>query len=838
MLGNEFLSRFTGHLREALQHALAFAIGSGRDAVEPGDLLVGLLQQKGSIAAEILTKSNIDLRKAEASFRGFPKPHEPGGPIAPDLSPAVRRVLEKCVLMAHVHEHRYVGTEHLLLSLLESNLPDIHAFLESQGMNLDLAKEQLAHVLRNTSRFPDLVAQEEAAPAPEERPAEPTGQHPAAPEQNSQQQQHGRVPRDKRPRAVEVFARELTAPETVSALDPVIGRDAETDRVIEILCRRSKNNPILLGEPGVGKTAIVEGLAQRLASGDVPDILQGKRIYAIDLALMVAGTMYRGEFEARLKQLVEEVRTDPTAILFIDEIHNLVGAGSTSGSLDAANILKPALARGEIRCIGATTWNEYKKHLEPDAALERRFQPVDVPEPSAELAKQMLQGLKTRYEEHHGVKYEAEAVEAAIRLAERYLTDRFFPDKAIDVLDEAAAFVTARRRSRESVERLRALDIALDALRETKEAAVDGGSLPDASQALEDEERLLSEKQRIEQSMATTRKQDRPDVTAEHVARIVSRLARVPYEAVVKAEREQLRGLENNLSRKIFGQDHVVGEVAETVRRSRLGLSDPKRPRASFLFVGPSGTGKTELAKALAHELFGREDALVKLDMSEFAEGHSVSKLLGSPAGYVGYREGNRLADTIRKHPHAVLLFDEFEKAHPDVQHLLLQALEDGKITDGTGRHIPFRHAYIVLTSNVGAEYLNRSSLGFGDTNEGFESLVRSQLKERFRPELLNRLDRIVVFKPLEQTALRDIVRRELDLVLNRVKEAQDVALAAGDDVLDWLMKREFGSEEGARAARRIVEREVMSLLSQLLVEHPNKRKATLKVSKDKIKVA
>ncbi|MCE9586166.1 ATP-dependent Clp protease ATP-binding subunit [Candidatus Uhrbacteria bacterium] len=838
MLGNEFLSRFTGHLREALQHALAFAIGSGRDAVDPGDLLVGLLQQQGSIAAEILSKSSVDVKKAEEAFRGFPKPHESGGAIAPDLSPAVRRALEKCVLMAHVHEHRYVGTEHLLLALLESSLPDVHTFLESQGMNLDLAKEQLAHILRNTSRFPDMLPREEAGVLPpQEGNPEVAPPSPAMPG-NANQPQHGRVTRDKRPRAVEVFARELTAPETVSKLDPVIGRDAETDRVIEILCRRSKNNPILLGEPGVGKTAIVEGLAQRLAAGDVPDVLQGKRIYAIDLALMVAGTMYRGEFEARLKQLVEEVRLDPTAILFIDEIHNLVGAGSTSGSLDAANILKPALARGEIRCIGATTWNEFKKHLEPDAALERRFQPIDVPEPTAELAGQMLQGLKTRYEEHHNVRYAPDALEAAIRLSERYLTDRFFPDKAIDVLDEAAAYVNARRRSRESVERLRALEIALDAMRETKEAAVDGGSLPEASSALEDEERLIAEKKRIEESMIEARKQDRLPVTVDHIARIVSRLARVPYESVIRAEREQLRGLEGNLAKRIFGQAHVVREVAETVRKARLGLSDPKRPRASFLFVGPSGTGKTELAKALAHELFGREDALVKLDMSEFAEGHSVSKLLGSPAGYVGFREGNRLADTIRKHPHAVLLFDEFEKAHPDVQHLLLQALEDGRITDGSGRHIPFRHAYIILTSNVGAEYLKSSALGFGESTDGFDSLVRAQLKERFRPELLNRLDRIIVFKPLESETLRDIVRRELDVVLGRVKEAQDVALSAGDDVLDWLMKRDFPSEEGARSARRVVEREIMSLLSEMLVEQPNKKKGTLKVTKDRIKVA
>ncbi len=838
MLGNEFLSRFTGHLREALQKSLAFAIASGRDVVEPGDLLVGLVQQQGSIASEILSKSSIDSSSVEETFRGFPSPHVPGSPVAPDLSPAVKRILEKCVLMAHVHEHRYVGTEHLMSALLESQLPDIHAFLEAKGLNIDLTKEQLSHVLRNTSRFPDLVGREEEQEAPTEPSAAQTGGV-SSPQQNQNpQMQAGRVPRDKRPRAVEVFARELTAPDTVSKLDPVIGRDAETDRLIEVLCRRTKNNPILLGEPGVGKTAIVEGLAQRLAAGDVPDILQGKRVYAVDLALMVAGTMYRGEFEARLKQLVEEVRLDPQAVLFIDEIHNLVGAGSTSGSLDAANILKPALARGEIRCIGATTWNEYKKHLEPDAALERRFQAVDVPEPSAELAAQMLQGLKTRYEEHHGVVYEPDAVASAIRLSERYLTDRFFPDKAIDVLDESAALVNAKRRSRDSIERLRALDIALDMLRENKEQAVGEGALPDASKALQDEERLLAEKKRIETEMQETRKLDRPTVTVEHVARVVARLGRVPYESVIRAEREQLRGLQENLANRVIGQPDAVREVAETVRKSRLGLSDPKRPRASFLFVGPSGTGKTELAKALAAELFGKEDALVKLDMSEFAEGHSVSKLLGSPAGYVGFREGNRLADTIRKHPHAVLLFDEFEKAHPDVQHLLLQALEDGKITDGTGRAIPFRHAYVVLTSNVGAEFMNKTNIGFGDVDDGFEGLVRNQLKERFRPELLNRLDRIIVFKPLLQESLREIVRRELDIILGRVKEAQNVALEAGDDVLDWLMQKPFSPEDGARAARRIVEREVMSLLSEALIEHPNKKKGTLKITKNAIRVS
>lgn len=833
MLQPDLLSRFTTHLREALQKALSFAIGSGRDQVEPGDLLVGLVAERGSIACEVLLKSNISHSEAERVFRGLPVPHDPGTPIAPDLSAAVKRILEKCVLLAHIHEHRYVGTEHLLYAMLDSQVPDVHAFLEQQGMSIDSAKEQLGQVLKTTARFPEM---EQPSDASHEQAPGTSPSTPIAPSSEPNPQRAARG--EKRPKAIEVFARELTAPETVAKLDPVIGRDLETERVVEVLCRRTKNNPILLGDPGVGKTAIVEGLAQRLVSGDVPDILQGKRLYAIDLALMVAGTMYRGEFEARLKQLVEEVKQDPNAILFIDEIHNLVGAGSTSGSLDAANILKPALARGEIRCIGATTWTEYKKHIEPDAALERRFQPVDIHEPAAELVLQMLNGLKKRYEDHHDVRYLPETLESAVRLAERYLTDRFFPDKAVDVLDESAALVNAKRRSGETIERMRALDIALGAVRDAKEEAVAGGSMSSAADAMRDEQRLEQEKITLEQSLKAAKKADRIDVTPDHVALVVSRLSRVPLSAIKLAERDQLRGLEERLASAVYGQSAAIREVADAVRKSRLGLTDPKRPRASFMFVGPSGTGKTELARTLARELFGREEALVKLDMSEFAEGHSVSKLLGSPAGYVGYREGNRLTDAIRKHPHAVLLFDEFEKAHADVQHLLLQALEDGRITDGTGRMIPFRHAYIVLTSNVGAEFLNKSSLGFGqETDGGFQNLVKDQLKERFRPELLNRIDRVVVFEPLADLALRDIVRRELDDVLLRLEQAQKVALSAGEDVLEWLMKQNMGKEEGARAARRIVEREISGLLSRFLIDHPQKKKGLLKVTKNELRV-
>ncbi|MBM3204913.1 ATP-dependent Clp protease ATP-binding subunit [Candidatus Uhrbacteria bacterium] len=826
MIGPDLIARFTTHLKEALQKSLSFAIHHGRDLVEPGDLVVGLLQEQGSIGAEILAKARITYPKAEAIFRGQAKPHIAGGPIAPDLSPMVKRLLEKCVLTAHLYEHKYVGTEHLLFALLETPLPDVHAFLEQEGMNLDLAKQELMTVLKSTSKFPDLTMKTEGDETEEV----------VAPTTDPR----GRPVQQKRPKALEVFARDMTAPETVAQLDPVIGREAETDRVIEILCRRVKNNPILLGEPGVGKTAIVEGLAQRLASMDVPDILQGKRILAVDLALLVAGTMYRGEFEARLKQLVDEARTDQNIILFIDEIHTIVGAGSTSGSLDAANILKPALARGEIHCIGATTWNEYKKYIEPDAALERRYQVVDIQEPSAELTRKMLEGLKKRYEEHHGVRFDLAALEGAVRLGERYLTERFFPDKAIDLLDEAAAYVSTKRKPQESMERLRALDIAILAAQEIKDQAVTEKSLPEAAQAMADEERLLKEKKQLELQVKEARASERVLVTFDHIAHVVARLSHVPVSLILAGEHERLAHLEKNLSQIIFGQDDAVKTVAEAVRHARLGLSDPRRPKASFLFVGPSGVGKTEMARTLAREIFGREEALVKLDMSEFSEGHSISKLLGSPAGYIGYREGNRLADTIRKHPHAVLLFDEFEKAHRDVQHLLLQALEDGKITEATGRSIPLRHSYIVLTSNVGADFLHRGHMGFehdAKAQDVYETLTKEQLADRFRPELLNRLDRVVMFRPLERDTLRKILCREMDAIFMRLQDMQHVAYTVGDDVLEWLLNHDHKPEEGARAARRVVEREISPMLSRALVDNPKKKKWKLKIAKDRLAI-
>jgi len=636
--------------------------------------------------------------------------------------------------------------------------------------------------------------------------------------------------------ALDAFTRELTKPEIADSLDPVIGRERELERIIEVLCRRTKNNPVLLGDPGVGKTAIVEGMAKRLAAGDVPDVLRGKRLLSLDLALTVAGTMYRGEFEARLKQIMDEVRNDPNIILFIDEIHNIVGAGSTTGSLDAANILKPALSRGEIRCLGATTWAEYKKHVEPDAALERRFQPVTIEEPSAEDTLDILKGIEQFYAKFHQVTYEPDVLLAAVELAERYLTDRLFPDKAIDLLDEAAASVNARRRSSERMERLSALEVAIQAAEESKDQAVAQSRLADAEKAAHDVARLKTEYQKITAAYERERAKDRPVVTASDVARVVARITGVSFDTVMATERERLSQLQHRLKQHIFGQDQALKAVSEVVSRSRLGLGDPERPKAALLFVGPSGTGKTETARLLAHELFGRDDALIKIDMSEFAEGHAVSKLVGAPAGYVGYRDANKLSDAVKKRPHCVVLFDEFEKAHADVQNVLLQILEDGRLTDSTGRPVSFRHAYVILTSNLGSDKLEQKALGFADGAQGFEAVIQDDLHSRFRPELLNRLDRIVIFQPLLLDHLKKILRRDLQDILQRVETAQRVACSAGDDVLDWLLRQPLPAEEGARAVRRLLEREVTALISRLLSEKPQKKKLSLKATASGLK--
>lgn len=822
MLPNDLIHRFTAHLKDTLQKALNFAVTNGREVVEPGDLIVGLLQEKGALGGEILKKAGCTAQQAASFFQGSPSQKK--SVMALDLSPAVKKILEKCIVTAHLREHKFVGTEHLAAAIVECDDPTVLDFFKSHHIKLSTLREQAESVLRSTSNFPsmDQVLQraqddDELIPGTEDdRPPAPSN----FPGQRSWKSQTSS--------ALESFARNLTQNETAEKLDPVIGREAELERVIEVLIRRTKSNPVLLGDPGVGKTAIVEGLAKKLAEGDVPDALYGHRLLSLDLASTVAGTMYRGEFEARLKQIVEEAKQDPKTILFIDELHNIVGAGSTSGSLDAANILKPALARGEIRCVGATTWAEYKKHIEPDAALERRFQPIMIEEPTPEATHEMLKGLEGRYAKHHGVKFHPQTLRTAVDLAERFLTDRLFPDKAVDLMDEAAASVVAKRQSRDQMERLSVLDAAIKAKKEESEQNIQRNELESAEQAAADAARLEADRDEIMHELDDLHRHEKPVIKPEDVARVVARIANVPVTVIMASERERLAGLEDRLSQHVFGQSGAITQVADVVRRARLGLHDPKRPKATMLLVGPSGTGKTELARTLAAELYGREDALIKLDMSEFAESHSVSKLVGSPAGYVGYRESTKLTDAVRKRPHCVVCFDEIEKAHQDVQHTLLQILEDGHITDSTGRTISFRNAYIILTSNVGSDQLQRKNLGFTREVNDLGSIIGEEVKLRFRAELINRLDRIVVFNPLSSEDLRQILDRELAEVCQRLERMQRVACEVTDSVRDWLMTQKLPAEEGARAIRRLIEREISAPLGKYLITKHKRSKITV----------
>ncbi|MEW5761891.1 MAG: ATP-dependent Clp protease ATP-binding subunit [Bacillota bacterium] len=781
--------RFTKRAQRVLHLAREEAQRMNYPYVGTEHLLLGLIREGEGVAARVLAEIGIDADRVRQAVQQMVEPAEAPGILEVTLTPRAKRVLELAVDEARRLGHNYVGTEHLLLGLIREGEGVAAQVLTGMGADLERTREKVLQLLGGV-----------AAGGPQAA----GGQRGAATPTLNQ------------------FGRDLTELAKEGKLDPVVGREQEIERVVQILSRRTKNNPVLIGDPGVGKTAIVEGLAQRIAEGNVPEVLTKKRVVQLDLASVVAGTKYRGEFEERLKRIVDEIRNAGNIIVFVDEMHTLVGAGAAEGAIDAANILKPALARGEFQTIGATTVDEYRKYVERDPALERRFQPIMVNEPTVEETIAILRGLRDKYEAHHRVRITDAALEAAARLSDRYITDRYLPDKAIDLIDEASSRV--RLQAFTAPPDLKELEQKLEDIQKEKEAAVAAQEFEKAAQ-LRDQERQLKEK--LAASREQWRQQQGGDelvVGEEDIAHIVSSWTGIPVRKLAEDESERLLKMEEILHRRVVGQDEAVRAVARAIRRARAGLKDPKRPIGSFIFLGPTGVGKTELARALAEALFGDEDALVRLDMSEYMEKFAVSRLVGAPPGYVGYEEGGQLTEAVRRRPYTVVLLDEIEKAHPDVFNILLQVLEDGRLTDAKGRTVNFRNTVVIMTSNVGVRFLNKEgTLGFRaeeDQKESYErmkSAVMGELHRTFRPEFLNRIDEIIVFHSLTAAHIREIVDLMLQQVKARMRE-NEIEVDFTDAAREVLAREGFDEKFGARPLRRTIQRLVEDRLSEELL--------------------
>ena len=792
------MQRFTDDAQRVLSFAQEAALKLGHDYVGTEHVLIGLTKVKNGVAAKALEELNI---VTEDIFEAVEEQVGRGNKKATSIymTPRVKNVLELAVQVANRMNHNYVGTEHILLGLLSDGGGVAVGILRAMNIRTDDIVEAIRHILGSSTN----------------------GNHSGQEGANN----NGDLGE------LTDFATDLNESAKQGKIDPVIGRDTEIQRVIQILSRRTKNNPVLIGEPGVGKTAIAEGLAQRIVNGNVPEILRNKRIISLSISSMLAGAKYRGEFEERLKKAIDEVQQHKDMIIFIDEIHTLVGAGATEGAMDAANILKPALARGEFQVIGATTLDEYKKHIEKDAALERRFQPVQVGEPNEEDALEILRGLRDRYEAFHKAKITDEALKAAVTLSSRYITDRFLPDKAIDVVDEAASKV--RMKVFSAAPDVKALEDRLNTVKKEKEAAVTSQDFEKAAK-LRDEEQALVKEIDDKKTVAKEESDQKLIVTEEDIAAVVAQWTGIPVTKIAEEESETLLHLEDELHKRVIGQDDAVTAVAKAVRRARAGLKDPKRPIGSFLFLGPTGVGKTELARALASSLFGDESAMIRLDMSEYMEKHTVSRLVGAPPGYVGYEEGGQLTDAVRRKPYSVILLDEVEKAHADFFNILLQVLDDGRLTDSQGRTVDFRNTVIIMTSNLGAKALHKNSpeLGFlaakksdsnVDENKGIDfkeakKSVMDAVKRHFRPEFLNRIDEMIVFHPLTEEDLKEIVTILMSDVTKRLEE-RDLQLEISPEAMQLLVKEGSDFTMGARPLKRAIQRLIEDPVSDLILK-------------------
>jgi len=781
--------KFTERAQKVLMFAREEAKITNYPYIGTEHLLLGLIREGESVAAKILSAVGMDADKVREAIAQMVEAGKEQAPAEPALTARAKKVLELSLDEARRMSHSYVGPEHLLLGLIREGEGVAAQILTAYGADYRKVRTMVAHLQG--------------------------GQAPAEGQAQGQAKGGGTQTLDQ-------FGRDLTVMAREDKLDPVVGRDKEIERVIQVLSRRTKNNPVLIGEPGVGKTAVAEGLAQRITAGNVPEILTNKRVVTLDMGSLVAGTKYRGEFEERLKKIIEEIRQAGNIIMFIDELHTLVGAGAAEGAIDAANILKPALARGELQCIGATTLDEYRKHIEKDAALERRFQPITVMEPTVEETIQILKGLRDKYEAHHRVRITDTALEAAARLSSRYIADRFLPDKAIDLMDEAGSRI--RLQAFVPPPEMKELEKELEILQKEKEAAVNGQEFEKAAELRDQEQKLRAQLEERRESWKQRKSGAELVVDEEAIAQIVSSWTGVPVKKLTEEESERLLKMEDVLHQRVVGQDEAIRAISRAIRRARAGLKDPKRPIGSFIFLGPTGVGKTELARALAEVLFGSEDAMVRIDMSEYMEKFAVSRLVGAPPGYVGYEEGGQLTEAVRRRPYTVVLLDEIEKAHPDVFNILLQVMEDGRLTDAKGRTVDFRNTVLIMTSNVGIQTIKRDvTLGFrmGDRKEsGYEDMKRKiteELRRTFRPEFLNRVDETIVFHALNVEHIKEIVSLMLKEVADRMRENM-VEIEVSEPVKDLLVKEGFDEAYGARPLRRAILRLVEDRLSEELL--------------------
>ena len=800
------IDRFTARAREAIELAVQAAERLGHTYVGTEHLLIGLLEEGSGVAARVLTENGVRAEKVTELVSQLISPNQ-AVRLEEDngYTPSARRVLENSYKEAVRFKAKQIGTEHLLISIIRDNDCVATRLLNTMGVSVQKLYIELLSAMGEDTK----AGKEEFSRGAKSKGSTPT---------------------------LDSYSRDLTQCAKEGKLDPVIGREEEIRRLIQILSRRTKNNPCLIGEPGVGKTAVVEGLAQMIVSGTVPETISGKRVVTLDLSGMVAGSKYRGEFEERIKKVISEVTEDGGILLFIDEIHTIIGAGGAEGAIDASNILKPSLARGELQIIGATTLEEYRKHIEKDAALERRFQPVRVEEPSEEQAVEILKGLRGKYEEHHKVTITDEALEAAVKMSARYINDRFLPDKAIDVIDEASSKV----RLTVFVEpaEIKELEQEIDLLENQKEDAIRKEAYEKAGAIKKKQEKKREKIEKLRERWKKEKETKNLIVDVNEIADVVSSWTKIPVRRLEEGESQRLRNLESILHQRVIGQEDAVTAVAKAIRRGRVGLKDPKRPIGSFLFLGPTGVGKTELSKALAESMFGTENALIRVDMSEYMEKHSVSKMIGSPPGYVGYEEGGQLSEKVRRNPYSVILFDEIEKAHPDVFNILLQVLDDGHITDAQGRKIDFKNTVIIMTSNAGAESIvSPKKLGFGAVEDEkadynrMKDRVMDEVKHLFKPEFINRIDEIIVFHPLNKSHMKDILSIMMKDMEKRASEQMGLSIEIDDKARDYLINKGYDEKYGARPLRRTLQNCLEDAMAEEILDGKIKQGDTVYVT-------